>query len=303
MKITHIVYHNADLDGICSAAIVAKHAQENGYLPELYPANNGDSPSPELLAALAEHDPESKLYILDFSYSPLEMERLYCLCPTMVWIDHHARAIDYSKTQLYGASAGSRVDGTAACQLTQNFLYPDDPIPLAILYLAMWDVGEVSSTVRKFQYYCRAKLPMFPVAPQWENLLAANSNEVFEWAHQGQIIVDYEMKLGQKHLESAFPCTFLDRPCVAINAVIDSYLWSTPTATAMFPDAVIGISFTWDPSRGTWRFSLRHGPAAPANLNLSELANSFFGGGGHAKAAGFNYTSANPFEILKGATK
>jgi hypothetical protein len=130
-------YHKADLDGVCSAAIV-KH-----FVPEceLYGIDYGDEfpwdlvrPGPE-----AETDPlwmhlfkpengykcgdtwetftvkKRTVYMVDFSLPVADMEKLTKVS-NLVWIDHHKTAID-AAAEMQLNPRGMRSSEYAACEL------------------------------------------------------------------------------------------------------------------------------------------------------------------------------------------
>jgi len=62
-----IIYHSADLDGICSAAIVLGAVQdiEAGIVPILLPMDYGWQPP-----AIESLPQDSRVYLVDFSFPP-----------------------------------------------------------------------------------------------------------------------------------------------------------------------------------------------------------------------------------------
>jgi len=77
-------YHSADLDGHCSGAIV-KHFNPEC---EMFPINYGQTFPWEKIQE------DEWIYMVDFSLQPFEdMVKLNQSC-NLVWIDHHATAIE-----------------------------------------------------------------------------------------------------------------------------------------------------------------------------------------------------------------
>ena len=110
-------YHNADLDGKCSAAIVRKTYPNC----RLYGINYGDRfPWSEI----PEND---NVFMVDYSLQPFdEMVRLSQKF-NLTWIDHHKSAISDSQSSKYSKfNANTVLDSNkAACQLTWEYLYPN----------------------------------------------------------------------------------------------------------------------------------------------------------------------------------
>ena len=66
--------------------------------------------------------PDEQVWIVDYSISPDEMEKLLAITRDVVWIDHHKTAIDrYSSFKK--PIPGYRLSGVAACQLTWEYVH------------------------------------------------------------------------------------------------------------------------------------------------------------------------------------
>jgi len=201
-------YHKADLDGVCSAAIV-KH-----FVPdcELYGIDYGDEfpwdfvrPGPDAEASeLWAHlfVPENgyrqgvnweslryerrTVYVVDFSLEPFaDMERL-AKVSELVWIDHHKTAID-AYNEALGFDCPHEImlqTKWAACELCWYYFTGadlDDPakeIPEAVRLLGTYDSWrkddpEWDSKIMPFQYGCRSAPGIYdPTAVAWPVLLS-----------------------------------------------------------------------------------------------------------------------------------
>lgn len=211
-------YHKADLDGVCSAAIV-KH-----FVPdcELYGIDYGEEfpwdlvrPGPDgtaqepwkSVASVDERSggltvvtcPKREVYMVDFSLQPCsEMSRLAKLTH-LTWIDHHKTALD--------AAMGLEVLGyqtayLAACELTWLWFsrVPGDRylvrgvapteeqlarIPSAVHLLGAYDSWrkedpEWDSKILPFQYGMRCEFDVYnPSAGVWFDLF--NVHEGSPW--------------------------------------------------------------------------------------------------------------------------
>jgi len=135
-----VFYHNQDLDGYCSGAIVKYRFPE----AVMYPINYGDEfPWGEI----AEDD---EVFMVDFCLQPEhQMLKLYEVLRSdeekehdrdgnLCWIDHHVSAIKAMEDigcYPYGRTGVSK----AACELTWEYLFPNRPVPLAVKLLSAYD--------------------------------------------------------------------------------------------------------------------------------------------------------------------
>jgi hypothetical protein len=135
-----VFYHNQDLDGYCSGAIVKYRFPE----AVMYPINYGDEfPWGEI----AEDD---EVFMVDFCLQPEhQMLKLYEVLRSdeekehdrdgnLCWIDHHVSAIKAMEDigcYPYGRTGVSK----AACELTWEYLFPNRPVPLAVKLLSLYD--------------------------------------------------------------------------------------------------------------------------------------------------------------------
>lgn len=129
-------YHKADLDGVCSAAIV-KH-----FVPdcELYGMEYGDEfpwskvlfdvngLAPAEAGRIIDPLPKRAVYMVDFSLPPADMKRLSDLS-NLVWVDHHQRTIAECKDVLPANTPGLRIVGKAACELVWAYFEPNKCTP------------------------------------------------------------------------------------------------------------------------------------------------------------------------------
>lgn len=195
-------YHKADLDGVCSAAIV-KH-----FVPEceLHGIDYGDKfpwdlvrPGPE-----AKTDPlwmhlfkpengyecgdnwetftvkKRTVYMVDFSLNhPTDMKRLHALAE-LVWIDHHKTAMEACTTP---GIRGIRAVGQAACELCWEWFtgsWPVENLPEAVRLLGRYDVWdkdhpEWESRILPFQYAIRSEEAIYdPECLRWRFLLGVD---------------------------------------------------------------------------------------------------------------------------------
>lgn len=86
-----VLWHRADFDGVCSAAIVKKFVPDC----ELHGIDYGDPFPWQKVEPLEANGMRSlrRVFLLDFSLPPEDMKKLAACCD-LVWIDHHKVCLD-----------------------------------------------------------------------------------------------------------------------------------------------------------------------------------------------------------------
>jgi len=160
------VFHGVDLDGWMSAAIV-KHwfltkvipndeaigelVYDNiiGHVPKTpifkdtnnlwFLGWNYGQPIPDL----SEYD---KVIMCDISFPKDYMRELRARLfnqetkkDHLIWIDHHISAIKDSEAEFYDKVEGLRDTSFAACELTWQYFFPDEPMPEIVRLLGRYD--------------------------------------------------------------------------------------------------------------------------------------------------------------------
>jgi oligoribonuclease NrnB/cAMP/cGMP phosphodiesterase (DHH superfamily) len=236
---------------------------------------------------------DEKVYILDYSIEPEEMQKLYLeITQDVIWIDHHKTAIDkYSDflTELY--LSGGRINGLrmiefSGCENTWKFLYPDKDMPLYVELIGERDTwrNPHSPFVRDFHYALGA-YDTNPVAKIWENLMKDTGLILKE----GNLIYHYVQRQNVEALQQrGFWFEFHGHKTFAINSDI---VRSSEFYPEVAPEAEIWIMFRYIPndkvgSAGYWTVSLYSD-----KIDVSEIAKQYEyngkRGGGHKGASGF----------------
>lgn len=280
-------YHSADLDGLCSAHIVAMKYPHY----QMYGINYSDPFPWDLITA------ETDVYMVDFSLQPFsDMEKLAGMAKSLTWIDHHKTAIenlyaDPKERVTYldkfdnGLTAYLRI-GIGACELCWEYLHPDEPVPYGIHLLASYDVWDHSDpNTLPFQYYARihAQLPPGDVGLDFltEDIAQYDRSVI------GESIMLYEAQLNAKIAKSYTYETELDG--------LRILAWNR------HPSNSLNFKAVWDPEkhdvmcaygycRDKWVVSLY---TDKPEVDVSSIAKRY-GGGGHKGAAGF-HTDERPY--------
>ena len=293
------VFYHADNDGKCAGYWVKTlNELTDNFADEYIKINYGmDFPFESI-------GKDEIVYIVDYSISPEEMDRLLDITKNVIWIDHHKSAIekynDYDKE-----IAGLRYDGVAGCMLTyvylkyiktgEHFDFDKSLIknaPYCTKLIADYDVWtfEYGYDTRKFQkgFELHSHEPTDVI---WNTL---NSTEDWETAENamnyilanGEAIINYRKSMMAEYCKNkGFEAMFEDYKCFVINMAMVS---SDDFVIDNIDDYDILIGFSYDGDN--WNYSLRSTKVDCAVLAMK------YGGGGHKGAAGFN---SNEFVLRK----
>lgn len=183
-----VIYHLADLDGLCCAALAYKFFPDAGLIPHNY---HMEFPWDQIERGEA-------VWMLDISLPMEDMSRLQTLCwpDKLTWIDHHKSAMLDAEDALFDAFGVRRTDA-AACELLWEYaMGPSMEIPLGVRLLGRYDIWRhEDQRVLPFQYGVRAiKEAQSPRDPWWLRLFSTEGI-CFDYIEQvcktGQVILDY----------------------------------------------------------------------------------------------------------------
>lgn len=283
-----IVYHKVDLDGVFSAAVAKMKYESDGNECVLYPWTYGDSIDGIEEEVAGDID---TLILVDLSFPDNERRLIEfnLMCPLgVVWIDHHATAIEHC-----GGSKihGKREIGTAACELTWRYMFPNRDVPLLIQYLSAYDVWNKErfewDDVMAVQYAMRGRVGLNVRSAQ--NYLEYYKDEANELQlsfiggliKEGASILGYLSRKNKSECEIySFEAEFMGFKAICMNTLDFN---STTFDSAWDPnkyDLMLPFAVNQD---GKVRCSLY---TTKPEINCGEIAKAL-GGGGHRQAAGF----------------
>jgi len=270
-------YHSADFDGLCSGAIIKKKYPEC----EMIGINYGDEfPWDDI-------ETGETVFMVDFSLQPfMDMVRLNSMC-VLIWIDHHASAIEDARKRYFLANGGQLLtDGVAACRLAWEWCYGDDGNnlePVSVAMLGLYDVWNHSDDrTLPFQYGMRAtKFDHSPDNQFFWNMVFTNEDFFRETIETGRLILDYQIEQNtQEAAAYAFESELFDHKAICINR---EFCNSQIFDSVYDPEKHhIMISFCRSPKKH-WTFSIY---STRDDVDCSAIAKKF-GGGGHKGASGF----------------
>jgi oligoribonuclease NrnB/cAMP/cGMP phosphodiesterase (DHH superfamily) len=268
-------YHD-DMDGKCAGAIVHKfykvdrdYTKEMGEECEFLRINYKDE------FPFDDIKPGETIVIVDFSLQKEgEFQKLLAITENVIWIDHHKTAIEkHGDLNVRGI----RRDGTAGCELTWEFFYPNIAVPPVVKLLGDYDVWafKYGEDTNKLQTGIRL-YKTSPTSEEWLRWLDPKYHPAKE-LEKGQISLKYRDNYYAGLVKSwSFFTEFEGHKVIACNAgSVSSQLFDSVSE-----DYDIMMPFVFDGKQ--WTVSLY----TKKDIDVSEIAKKY-GGGGHKKAAGF----------------
>lgn len=284
------LFHNSDLDGQCSGALIKMMYPEC----EMYGINYGEEfPWDEV----AGH--YDKIFVVDFCLQPFEdMVKLQRSSGyKVVWIDHHKSTIEaHEKWNSENDELkidGIRKVGIGACKLVFDYIKKEAEvkkytIPTFISLLAEYDVWDHSNPMTlPFQYGMRLQNTSPENVDFWFSLF--DVEQVNRIAEDGSIILKYEQIENEKYIKSTyFETEFEGFRCICTNKM----LTNSKVFDSVWDSSKYDVMLTFGWRKGKWVVSLY---TDKENVDVSKVAVKH-GGGGHKGASGFSCDKL-PFEL------
>ena len=278
------IYHNRDLDGYASGAVVKHFHPEATMIGWDY-----GNPIPELPAG-------EGIIMVDISFPMKDMQAVAKNSGwSLTWIDHHKSAIkEYREFVGDGETFCNAVldETIAACEIVWKYLSPRGELPKAIEYLGMYDSWRNSdkvlwdSFIMPFQYGMRSICQSVDTFPA--SLLGYDCMEqVVEIIQTGKTILNYQKEMNRIKCRSSFERDFDGLRAVCLECGGNSQAFESVWNPNMH-DVMLSFSYNGK----FWTISLY---STKPEVDCSALAKAR-GGGGHKGAAGF--TVKNIADIL-----
>jgi uncharacterized protein len=276
---TTVVYHSADDDGRCSAAIVKMKYPDC----TLIGTNYGKS-IPWNMITKGE-----TVFVVDFCIEPVEdMIRLSKMCE-LVWIDHHKSSIEMMREAGLNPD-GLRVIGKAACELTWEFLFKGKKMPTAVYLIGRYDVWDHEADLRTlpFMYGMRLEDARPTNEALWFNLLSEDTSVAEKILENGNITFPYQVKEDERMAKArAFETTFDGYKAIVMNTgggnslAFDS-VWDETKHDIM-------IAFIYNAGKVTVSIYTKK-----LGIDCSKIAMKY-DGGGHLEASGCIFDDTQKF--------
>ncbi len=277
------IYHSADNDGFCSGAIVKKAHPE----AELIGYNYG-KPFPW------DKIQGQKVIMVDVSLEIPDMSRLAKEALVFTWIDHHEKVIkEYHKASrdmdFNPANHVVLKVGKAACELAWDYFFPDEPMPLVVNLLGIYDTWRKSgdgiynwnTEIMPFQYGMRLDISSAESFPQ--NLLdpTLTYDDLIPIFKSGKVILTYQDKQNEIAMKNSFTETIVG----GLRAIMCNLGGASSNAFKSVYDPEkhdVMVPFIYVGPLKKYRVSFY---SESPDIDCSAIAGKF-GGGGHFSAAG-----------------
>lgn len=307
-----IVYHNADLDGMFSGAIIKYWAEK--FIKE----NNIN-----LKIGFYGYD-----YGYDFNFDMINFNNVHCImadisvdintakliknkCKSFVWIDHHKRIINEYKDNYDIFSNTYLSSENSACYNCWKYFFPDIDVPDIIEGISNYDIFKYYKTdkwnneVYPFQLGAKSNI---------SNVMGALSfiDMYFEYCNKNSDIYNNFIKSGKAiqlylNTENLLLCKkysyvkniFIEKLNKTYKAIImNGFNYSS----LAFKDAYdknehdIMIMYNYNGDKNFWKISIY---TEKEGIDCSLIAKSInSSGGGHMQAAGVQVDSFSDIEKL-----
>lgn len=325
---TCVIFHDCDLDGWMSAAIVkhwwqkeqGSYIQENNHITN---PNTGEDSIDFLGYNYGQPIPDlsnyDKVIMCDISFPK---DKMFALGASLTWIDHHISAIKEIDEFLPNTIEGLRDTKFAACELTWKYFFPNEPMPEIVRLLGLYDSFRHKGTdeetkVLEFQYGARQCISNYEQA--YKELVigvkeqSKTRDEVlityrFEDIHiAGISIYKYLCTEAKQTYKNEFVIYFRYSPGVLEHRQLgftkDVIYKFICINKERFNPINFGIDYHKDGydgaacfhyANGMWNFSLYNDNG---EVDVSQIAKQY-GGGGHFSASGFRCDSNTFLKII-----
>lgn len=251
-----VIYHANCWDGFCAAWVARRYLGDI----EAVPAHYGSSP-PDVRDRI--------VYVLDFSYPREVMLAMHAAAASLLVLDHHATA----KAALDGLPFCTFADDRSGGRMAWDHFAGHTPRPWLVDYTEDRDLWRHALPASR---EINAALRSWSLAfATWDTLESVALDIL---TGQGEAILRAERQIVDAHVRNAGRMALLGYNVPVVNA--------TTLVSEIAGQLATGEPFAvcyFDRHDGKRQWSLR---SAPDGVDVSEIAQSF-GGGGHTHAAGF----------------
>jgi len=287
-ELTNVVgiYHNADLDGIASGAILKKaypKIQLIGY-------DYGDDFDFEALR-------DKIVFMADVSFPMDKMLEISKLAKEFTWIDHHKSAIEeYEKIKDTAEFTVYLNTAYSACAGVWYMLHPDWELPEAIRMLSEYDIwnnkhkDSWEKIVLPFQFGLRVRctsVDTFPYELIGTDYVVRGIGLIEEIIAEGKVILKYQAQVNERLCKAAaHELNFQGYEAICLNGGG----FNSQVFDSVYDPCRHDIMLMYQYTKDRLKVSLY---TTKDEIDCSEIAKRF-GGGGHKKASGFVCMDSSP---------
>ena len=280
-----VIYHAGCVDGWCSAWLASRYWAHDREALRLHPANYGEAPPRHYFGK--ESGP--RWLIVDFSYPREIMRELLSLPGHGHCLDHHKTAMaelaDLGGCRFDMTKCGAEMLWDYIGELRNLLGQPALNKPWLIDYVADRDLWKHALPMTK---EVNASLRSYPFdLAVWDDLAFIETPRSL--AKQGRHILRDQKKVIDSSIQHAGMTTVVIGTEAWDVPVVNATLHASEVAGALADDAPFAMVY-FDRRDGKRVYSLR---SRPEGVDVSVIAKAF-GGGGHARAAGFEIDLVQP---------
>lgn len=273
-----IIYHSPCNDGHAAAAIL-RLLNDKAIMVPLSPGG-----------ALPSLPDGKRIIMVDVCVSAEQMDQLAASAAHVLVLDHHATNADAFRGKEWPNVTLHFEMDTPGCWLAWRYVMGDTSLPDAIHYIGLRDVWKHESDTDALHFTTAFVAPA--TFDEWGFYLEKPRNRrVDDTIAQGAAVVEFKRTLLQTMAEKAEFVTWNNLRVAVINA---PHPFTSDIGNLLCKCKEPTVAVMWCKQiAGPFQVSLRsNGP------DVAKIAETF-GGGGHAKAAGFR-TETPPYEIFNG---
>lgn len=264
-----LIFHHDDLDGRCSAAIMAAWCKLIDEQPEFIEIGYKDPVPLERISG--------RIAIVDFSFKPEIMEKIRERTTEIIWCDHHKTAEHYGYDDLPGRRDFTN-KGLSGCECTWLYCFVGEPIPAAVKLIGDYDSWRLETEPACFEFFEGMKLEdTHPTSELWKSLLSIQYMPIIDQIKdKGRSAIQYRDNYCADMLKAyGYETKIAGHKAIALNI----YRFGSSQFGQAFYKYPICLAYIHDGKKFT--VSLYSD-----EINVGKIAESF-GGGGHRGAAGF----------------
>lgn len=277
-------YHSADLDGLCSGALIKYYNPE----VELIGIDYNQKTDDEIFSICKN---ANKVFLVDFSFSIDLMKKIRDVTE-FIWIDHHKSIINEAIDKGF-YTKGLLTPTRSACELVWMFYnnHSDKDMPIAIKYLGIYDSwrrneDDWEENILPFQFGAKHYITSVD-SNLWKELFESKDFMLFnDIKLKGKLFLEYQREQYKQIVNRfGFKCVWQEYTALCCNAnAFNDMLFDS-----IVDDSIdLKITFCQLPN-GKWKISLYSN-----TIDVSIIAKNN-GGGGHKGAAGFMVYNINSF--------
>jgi uncharacterized protein len=297
----YCLYHSKCYDGITAVyCIWKKYAQEKDSEWEFI-AVAYQEPLPKM-----NINSESKLFIVDFSYSREILEFLHKCCPNLKVYDHHSTAEEALKGLEYCVFNNNESGGT----LTWKQEFPNEKIPEIIEYtkdadLWKWEMSDSKAINEGLRAEIDLNDHFYINMEKFNDIVEQWHIVKYILRNKGEVIIDYKNKLIKEaclHVQKRDVVIEDKRYYIGVlNLGVYDILSDTGNTWLTDNEDVDFIAiYVVNLEKGNASVSLRGmdriGRYTEGNIHCGNISKSL-GGGGHANSSGFK-VSINELSVI-----